>query len=151
MTKPKCKDPDPIGQVFQGKYMREGASFWDTVFYSYAWPLLESSMTEPIQFEQFGELPERLHIKHEELKIEKAIKYYIAKDPTDRLAFMKALIAVNKIDFLKFIVVRFVVQIDDFIHPFIISSLIEWIQSAKEESIEDTLSMIGLAMTIPVL
>ena len=74
MKETKTKEAAPIGQVFQGKHMREGASFWNIVFFSYAWPLLKSSMKEPISFEQYGELPERLLIKHEEERIEASIK-----------------------------------------------------------------------------
>ena len=54
------KKPAPVGQVFQGKFMRQDASFWDIVFFRYAWPLMESSMKEPIKFEQYGDLPEEL-------------------------------------------------------------------------------------------
>ena len=64
-------------QVFQGKHMREGASFWSKLFYSYAKPLLDSSLTQDIRFEQYGELPDRLKIKHEEEKIESKIQHYI--------------------------------------------------------------------------
>jgi len=50
--------------------MRENASFLDTLFFSYAKPLLDSSMTQQIRFEQYGELPDRLKIEYEEEKIE---------------------------------------------------------------------------------
>ncbi len=73
MTEKDEKKDAPVGQVFQGKFMRENASFFDILFFRYPWPLMESSMKEPIQFEQYGELPERLLIKHEEVKIEKSI------------------------------------------------------------------------------
>jgi len=151
MTETKTKEAAPIGKVFQGKHMREGASFWDTVFFSYAWPLLQSSMKEPIQFEQYGELPERLLIKHEEERIETSIKQYIAKDPSDRFAFMKGLLAVNKNNFIKFVSVRLGLQVDEFVFPFMIAKLIEWIQSGEEESVESTLCMIAFALTIPAL
>ena len=127
MTETKTKELAPSGQVFQGRQMREEASFWDKVFFNYAWPLLESSMKEPIQFEQYGDLPERLLIKHEEERIEKSIKEYIAKDPTDRFAFMKGLLAVNKTNFIKFLVVRLTLQFDELVFPFMIAKLIGWI------------------------
>ena len=131
--------------------MREGASFWDTVFFNYAYPLLKSSMKEPISFEQYGELPERLLIKYEEERIETSIKQYIAKDPSDRFAFMKGLLAVNKGNFIKFAAVRLGLQFDEFIFPFMIATLIEWIQRGEEESIESTLCMVAFALTIPAL
>ena len=53
--------------------MRENASFFDILFYRYAWPLVKSSTTQQIRFEQYGELPERLLIKHEEKHIESHI------------------------------------------------------------------------------
>lgn len=53
--------------------MRENRSFFDKLFFNYAKPLLDSSMTQQIRFEQYGDLPERLMIKHEEAKIEASI------------------------------------------------------------------------------
>ena len=128
-TKTKAQE-QPVGQVFQGKFMRENSSFWDKVFYNYAKPLLESSKKEPLRYEQFGDLPERLLIKHEEKLIEESIKHYIAKDPNDRFAFMKGLLEVNKHKFAKFLLVRVILQIDDFLLPFMVAKLIDWIQSA---------------------
>lgn len=61
--------------------MRENASFFDKLFYRYPWPLLKSSMTQQLKFEQYGELPEHQKIKYEEEKTEKSIQYYIKKNP----------------------------------------------------------------------
>ena len=61
--------------------MRENASFLDKLFYRYPWPLLKSSMDQQIKFEQYGELPETLQIKHEEKQIEENIQHYIKKNP----------------------------------------------------------------------
>jgi hypothetical protein len=131
--------------------MRENASFWDKVFYSYAKPLLESSKKEPLKFEQFGELPDHLQIKYEEKRIEDSIKYYIKKDPTDRFAFMKGLLDVNKYKLAKFLVVRIILQIDDFLLPFMVARLIDWIQEAAEEPIESTIAMVALALAMPAI
>ena len=59
-----------------------------------------------MSFEQYGELPERLKIEHEEVILERNIKYYIKKDPEDRYAFLKGLFAANKNNFTKFFAVR---------------------------------------------
>ena len=75
--------------------MRDDASFLSKLFFSYAWPLLECSMESRICFEQYGDLPEHLKIEHEEKKIEASIQHYIKKDPQDRFAFMKGLVAAN--------------------------------------------------------
>ena len=131
--------------------MRENTTFWQKVFYTYAKPLLDSSRNEKIKFEQYGDLPERLHIKHEEEIIETSIKHYIAKDPNDKLAFMKGLLAANKKNFTKFIFIRMMMQLDDFLLPFIIATFIDWIQSAKEESLQDTLFMVAMALTVPAV
>ena len=57
--------------------MRENASFFDKLFYRYPWPLLKSSMSQEIKFEQYGDLPDRLLIKNEEKHIEGHIRHYI--------------------------------------------------------------------------
>lgn len=67
--------------MFQGRYMREDATLVDKLFYSYAYPLMKSSMTEEVVFEQYGDLPDRLRIVHEERLIEQRIRHYIARDP----------------------------------------------------------------------
>jgi hypothetical protein len=48
MTDKESEKQAPIGQVFQGTYMRENTTFWEKVFYSYAKPLLDSSRKETI-------------------------------------------------------------------------------------------------------
>jgi ABC-type multidrug transport system fused ATPase/permease subunit len=64
---------------------------------------------------------------------------------------MKGLLAANKKNFIKFLGIRSLLQIDDFILPFIIAMLIDWIQAAKEEPLYDTLCMFALALTVPAV
>ena len=45
--------------------MRENESFFSKFTFSYAKPLMVSSMTQQIQFEQYGNLPDRLKICYE--------------------------------------------------------------------------------------
>ena len=47
----KGYDKEELNQVFQGKFMREGVGFFDTLFFNYAKPLLDSAMTQRIRFE----------------------------------------------------------------------------------------------------
>ena len=72
-TKETKKEEPEVKQVFQGKHMREDASFLSQLFFSYAWPLLECSMESRICFEQYGDLPDHLKIEHEEKRIEESI------------------------------------------------------------------------------
>ena len=71
--KEKKPEKEEVRQVFQGKYMRENASFFEILFYTYPKPLLDSALTQQIRFEQYGDLPDRLKICYEEEKIEKSI------------------------------------------------------------------------------
>ena len=73
--------------------MRENASLLDKFLFRYPWPLIESSMKEQIKFEQYGELPERLRIEHEEKRLEESLKNYLDKYPNDRLAFLKCMVS----------------------------------------------------------
>ena len=56
--------------------MRQDASLWDKITYSYAKPLLDSSLTQQIRFEQYGDLPEDLKICHEAKLLEEHIHSY---------------------------------------------------------------------------
>ena len=47
----KEEEEKPANKVFQGKEMREDASWFSKVFFSYARPLLYSSLTQRISFE----------------------------------------------------------------------------------------------------
>lgn len=91
--------------------MREGASFWDKLCFNYAWPLLESSMTQQIRFEQYGKLPDRLKICHEAKLLEEHINHYSEQDPNDKYAFMKGILSVNRWKFPKFYAVRAVLML----------------------------------------
>ena len=53
--------------------MREEATLFQRIFYTYAKPLLDSSMTQQIKFEQYGDLPEHLRIAHESKAIEEQV------------------------------------------------------------------------------
>ena len=130
--------------------MRENASFFDKLFYRYPWPLLKSSMDQQIKFEQYGDLPERLLIKNEEKHIEGHIRHYINKDGQDRMAFVKGLIAANKFNFMKFAIVRVMLQFDDIFLPFLIARVLDWIQRQEPEPIEATIKMVLLAFVIPI-
>ena len=132
--------------------MREGASFWDKLFYSYAKPLLDSSLTQDIRFEQYGELPDRLKIKHEEEKIESKIKHYIKKDPNDRLAFMKGLFDANKWNFAKFMIVRLCLNVQEFIFPWILTEMLDWIQNRTgDEPLDKTIKMVLFGLMLPLM
>jgi hypothetical protein len=106
MTEINKDSQEPLNQVFQGKMMRENTTFWEKVFYSYAKPLLDSSMTQQIRFEQYGELPDRLKVCHEAENLESSIQHFIKKNPQDRYAFLKGIFRANKGAFAKFGAVR---------------------------------------------
>ena len=97
--------------------MRENASFLDTLLFRYAKPLLDSSMTQRITFEQYGELPDRLKICYEQERLKEHINYYIEKNPEDKYAFMKGLIGANKWKLALFVFVRFCLSLQQFINP----------------------------------
>ena len=60
--------------------MREEASWLSKIFFSYAEPLLYSSLKEKICFEQYGLLPEHLKVKYEVDKLQANMDYYVKKD-----------------------------------------------------------------------
>ena len=72
-----AQPPSKPSQVFQGRQLREEASWLSKIFFSYPKPLLEAAERERITFEQYGELPDHLKIKHEMEKMEKQIDHYV--------------------------------------------------------------------------
>ena len=108
--------------------MREDASLWSKIVFGYAKPLLDSSLTQQIRFEQYGELPERLMICHEAKLLEEHIHYYAKKNPNDKFAFMKGMLYVNRWKFPKFIAVRSMLMLNDIFNPLLLVSFISWIQ-----------------------
>lgn len=131
--------------------MREGQPWWKIFTLSYAWPLLKSSMTQQIRFEQYGELPDRLKIKYESANIEESVQKYVRKNPYDRFAFLKGLIDSNRWNFAKFLGVRICMQADDFIVPYLILNFITWIQDPAASSFDTTLKVVAATMVIPIL
>jgi len=57
----------------------------------------------------------------------------------------------NKASFMKFTLVRVLLQIDDLIIPFLIAEVLTWIQKAEPEPLEATLKMMMMALLIPAL
>ena len=122
------QQPEKVRQVFQGTYIRENASFWSKFTYSYIEPLLDSCLIQPICFEQYGILPERLRICHEEKKYEESIRRYEQKGKSDKFAFMKGILYANRWKLPKFFAIRIVLMINDLLNPLLLVSFITWIQ-----------------------
>ena len=85
-------------------------------------------MTQRICLEQYGELPERLRVCHEAKLLEDAIQQYGQKDQNDKFAFMKGMLYVNRWKLPKFVAVRVLLMIHDFISPLLLVKFITWIQ-----------------------
>ena len=92
-----------------------------------------------------------MKIEHEEEILEKHIGHYIQKNKYDRLAFMKGVASANKWNFIKFGVIRCCLQIDDYIIPFVTAWTLEWLQKTEEESFQDTMTMVALGLSIPII
>lgn len=107
--------------VFKGKYMRENASWIDVLLFNYSWPLIESSMKQKVKFEHYGELPDRLKIKHEEKLIEESVEHYLKIDPNDKLALGKGLMRLHFSKFVKYSLARFVIQSNTYVVAYIAS------------------------------
>lgn len=147
MTKQQDKSEN-LNQVYQGGFMRENASFWSKLTFGYAKPLLDSSMKQQIQFEQYGELPDRLKICHEAKLLEDQIGYYHEKDNYDQYAFMKGMISVNRWKFFKFYAVRCALMFDDLYQPLLLVSFIAWITDNEQE---DTMWSYAYALLIGLM
>jgi len=131
--------------------MRENATFLEKLSFSYVKPLLTSSRAQDIKLEQYGDLPERLSISTEEKKLEVAIQKYIKKDPTDRFAFMKGIIEVNKSQLIKFLVVRMLLQADDIIMPWVAYEMVGWLTTKEDENSATAMYMFGLCLLVPLI
>ena len=131
--------------------MREDASFLDTLFYSYARPLLDSSVTQQIKFEQYGELPDRLRICHEAKIIESNIQHYIKKNPQDRYAFMKGILKTNQWHFLKFCTIRTFLTCRDVYQPLLMAGFISWLQDSTPDTTYTTCKAVGTMLLLPVM
>ena len=83
-------------QVFQGRYMREDSSFFDKLFWSYPVPLLESSMKEEVHWTQYGNLHPDYQVQSYVKKLQTSVDYYVSKDKSDRLAFVKGISMANQ-------------------------------------------------------
>ena len=90
--------------------------------------------------------------KHEEKKIESSIQHYIRKDPQDRFAFMKGLVAANKAKIFKNFLVKILRIVTlDWTTPFLITETTNWIQQTEPEPWVQSLRMIALACCLPLL
>ena len=131
--------------LFQG---RDKATWFSKLFFSYVKPLMDSAKAQPLRFEQYGQLPDRLKIQHEAKLIQAEIEHFIAKNPNDRYAFLKGVLSANRLFFLFFGMLRLILGIEAFCRPLLIYNFIEWLQD-KESGAAAT-QVVLLAMLIPL-
>ena len=107
--------------------MRENESFFSKLFFSYAKPLLDSSMTQRIRFEQYGELPDRLKIKDYADDIEKEINQHLSKNPDDKYALLRGVYTKVKTRFYLFSALRVFFAVTHTLRIFLMKKLIDWV------------------------
>lgn len=64
---------------------------------------------------------------------------------------MKGLVVTNKYNFVKFGLVRLCLQLDDFMIPFMMIRVLDWIQKPEPEPISATVQMVFIALSIPFI
>ena len=109
--------------------MREDASWLSKVFFSYARPLLYSSLTQRISFEQYGLLPEHLKVKHEVEKLQKNMDYYVKKDPSDKNAILKGVLVTNKDRYVMFLACKLLLCSIGMYVPVLMKQFVDYIES----------------------
>ena len=115
--------------VFQGKQMREDASWLSKIFFSYSRPLLYSSLKEKISFDQYGVLPEHLKIKHEYEKLQKNMDYYVKKDPKDEYAVFKGVVATSYDRYALFLTCKMLLCSIGLYVPVLMKQFIEYVEN----------------------
>ena len=138
-----------LRKVFQGKMMREEASFFSRLFMNYAKPLLESSQTQQIRFEQYGELPDRLKICHEQKLLEEHINHFTKKNPKDKYAFLKGIMTAKKWKFLLFVGVNVLLSFERIFIALQLVSFIDWMQDDATDDYYTTAAAMLTACSIP--
>ena len=113
--------------------MRQEASIWEKLFFTYAKPLLNSSMKERICFEQYGELPEHLKIEHELKKVEARIEHFMTKEPNSKYSVLKAVIDANKWKYGGFILMNFGISFLEMLVPPLLGDFIEYIEEDNDK------------------
>ena len=109
--------------------MREEASWLSKFFFAYPKPLLYSSLTEKISFEQYGVLPEHLKIKYEVKKLQENIDFYVKKDPKDELAVFRGVLVTNKQRYMIFLAAKMLLCSIGLYVPILMKQFIDYIES----------------------
>ena len=112
--------------------MREDASWISRIFFSYAKPLLYSSLNEKISFDQYGLLPEHLKIKYEVDKLERNMDYYVKKDPKDKYSVLKGVVATHWDRYIFFCAVRFLLCVIGTYIPVLMKHFVDYIESEDD-------------------
>ena len=130
--------------------MREDAAWWQKLFFSYARPLLDSSMKQTIKYEQLGEVPDRLSNARAVKDLTDNIRYYTDRNPNDNHAMMKGILSANRWRFGKFLVVRLLLCLKEFYIPFLMVNFLTWLQETEEMDHWNTAKAFMQAMLIPL-
>ena len=145
------KKEEPVRQVFQGKVMGEGASFFERASFQTVQPLIDCSQSQVIRFEQLGNTPEHLKIDQLEQDVENHIKQWVESNPKDRFALLKGLLSFWKKDLMILFPLHFILNASSVLEPLIIASVVEWAQSTESETFEQTMRMVAFAALLPIL
>ena len=64
---------------------------------------------------------------------------------------MKGMLMTHYASLVKFFVIRFVLQFQEYVTPFLMGLVITWLQKQEEEPLEDTMYMVAVALCCPLV
>ena len=104
---------------------RRKANICDQVTYGYAKRVYDVfSCDNQITSENYPEIPDDITVKKSADKLEKYMIDYIAKDPNDRYAVMKAVFYSNQWQYMMFVSVRMINKFSDILNGMIFLEIV---------------------------
>ena len=108
--------------------MRKEAGLLSKLTFSYPKPLLDTAMEGDICFEQYGELPDELKIKHSMTVLEQNMQYYLKTEPESKNSVIKAIFATNGWMFAFFVVCKLILTVLELAIPILMKEFITFME-----------------------
>ena len=111
----------------------QDVSFFERLVASYLNPLMRYSMTNKVELEQLGELPEHLSTKKQAERLDASIRFCHEQDPKDKYALARGIFRVYRWEVLWFCAFKLLFSLKEVIIPMLMVNFIAWLQETLPE------------------
>ena len=116
--------------------------------FGYIKPLLDFSMNDEIQFEQYGELPDDLQMKQTAKILEENMLYYIKKEPDSKNSVPKAIFATFGYKYCIFVLGKLILTVLECAIPVLLKEFMSYMEAEEPAEHQTTMWAVKIALAL---